>query len=154
LGRSPKIRMSDWDSNGSSTESFPLVRQQPWLPAAEATSEEVEAKVPATGKGDPPPEMFDVERLKHRDRKVFSLINIDLWNKANWSGTGYITSEDPDEAPFLALIFKDPKAAAAIFQGWREEIGKQDSAERIRVSLITGINRKNSAAYRVLISTN
>ena len=154
LGSRPKIRISDWDANGSFTESFPLVREQPWVPAARATPEEVEAKAPTVGKGESPPEMFDVERLKHRDRKVFSLINIDLWNKANWSGTGYITSEDPDEAPFLALIFKDPKAAAAIFQGWKEEVGKQDSAERIRVSIITGVSRKNPAAYRVLVSAN
>ena len=152
LGDKPKIRTSDWNADD---QSFPLRRTQAWNHGMPQSSEDAAETVrPTPGEGIPPPELLNVERISHRDRKVFSLINIDLWNKAKWTGTGYITAEDPNQPPFLMLTFKNPEAATQIFLGWKEEIGSEDVREHLRVSIVTGINRKNPAAYRVLISVN
>jgi hypothetical protein len=158
LGSSPKIRISDWKPAKTEGKQYPLLRKERWncsTPVEEGKTERKPEEEPVTwGKGEPPPELFDMERLKHRDVKVFSLINIDLWNKAGWSGTAYATSADPNEPPFLILGFKNADVAASIFVGWLEEIGPEDTDETLRVSIITGISSDNPAEYRVIVSTN
>ena len=44
-----------------------------------------------------------------------------------------------------------PKASSG--DGWKK-IGPEDSEERLRVSIITGINSENPAAYRAILNTN
>jgi len=155
LGKNPKLHLFDWDSSQNQSETFPLRRREVWN--GEATSnkrDEVTSTAPAWGSGDPPSDLRDRERLRHWDQKVLSLINIGLWNKAGWNATGYITSNNPDEPPYLALVFKDMDAAARIFDGWKQEIGSEDREEKLRVSIITGISADNPAAYRVIVSIN
>jgi len=156
LGENPKIRISDWTSTGDQGESYPLLRTEPWNHGRLPGHSDVERVAPSPGVGEPPAELFDVERLKHRDRRVFSLINFDLWDKAGWAGTGFIMPADPclDEPPYLTLIFENLQAAETIFQGWLEKVGPEDSKERIRVSIVTGISTENPAAYRVILGTN
>ena len=153
LGKNPKLRLTDWNDN--SNQTFPLKRESQWRPRLPEIPANPEKRKPLLlGSGDPPKELFDVDRMKHGDRKVLSLINIDLWNKAGWGGTGFITSNNPDELPLLAPIFKDRQIASKIFEGLRSELGSEDKDDRLRVSIITGINRDNPAAYRVVISAN
>ncbi len=156
LGAKPKIRISDWTSAGDQGESFPLLRTEPWSHARLLGDSEAERVPPSPGVGEPPAELFNVESLKHRDRRVFSIINLDLWEKARWAGTGYIfpMETDSDEPPYLTLIFENLPAAETIFQGWLEEVGPRDSNERIRVSIITGISIENPARYRVVLGSN
>ncbi len=152
LGDKPKLRIYDWDTHQGREELFPLRREEAWNQSL--GQEQPSSRPPTWGSGDPPPALFEEDHLKHRDRKVFSLINIELWNKAGWTATAFITSDRPDEPPYLALVFKDREAAASIFAGWRNEIGKQDSGEKLRVSMLTGIDRENPSAYRVIIGIN
>ena len=121
LGEKPKIHISDWSSGERQDKKFPLMRQQAWNQGRGIDQQTGEKVRPTPGTGDAPRELFDVERLKHRDRKVFSLININLWNKAGWSGTGFAEFADPDEPPYLALLFENRDAAEGIFRGWVEE---------------------------------
>ncbi len=129
LGDSPKFRISDWDVKRSERESFPLLRKEAWNHTTARDVKDREARAVNPGKGDPPPELFETERLKHGDRRVFSLINLDLWDKTGWNGTGFATAKDSDELPFLMLLFEDIKAATHIFDGWREELGQVDAGE-------------------------
>jgi hypothetical protein len=156
LGENPKIRISDWTPAGNQGKGFPLLRKEPWSQGRLVGKPAAERVAPRPGVGEPPAELFNVERLKHRDRRVFSLINLDLWDKARWAGIGYIMPADPrsDEPPFLTLLFENPQAAESIFQGWLEEVGPEDSKDKIRVSIVTGISTENPAAYRVIVGTN
>ena len=153
LGDKPKIRMTDWKSEDG--EVFPLMRREAWnYGISDIRAVASDTVPPKPGTGELPAGLFDVEQTKHRDRKVISLVNVDLWNKAKWVGTGYITSKDPKELPLLLLMYEDPKPAMYIFNGWKEEIGQEDIDEHLRVSIITGISHENPAAYRVVISAN
>lgn len=151
LGDKPKLRISDWDP-GQDEEVFPLRRKEPWNHMV--SRDQPSPKSPTWGSGEPPPALFESDRLKHSDRRVFSLINIDLWNKAAWSGIGVIVPASPDEPPYLALLFRNQEAAVSIFKAWRDEIGQQDSEQKLRISIITGIDRDSPAAYRVVVGTN
>jgi hypothetical protein len=59
-----------------------------------------------------------------------------------------------DEPPGLGLIFKDGAAGRAIFEELREKIGREDNDDRLRISIVTGIDKKVPAAYDVLVGTN
>jgi len=82
------------------------------------------------------------------------LINIPLWEAAKWRATLYGASDHPDAPPILALGFKNETPARHIFRDWLERMGKIDSEERIRVSIITGIDKKNPSSYKVVIGLN
>jgi len=154
LGENPKFRMSDWHSVPFQGEAFPLLRNENWNAGASKNSQNYENFRPIPGKGEPPADLLNTEVLKHRDRKIFSLIDMDLWNKAQWTGTGFVVSEEPGYSPTLILMFKESKAAMRIFAGWRQELGQEDTKDRLRVSVITGINRDSPATYRVIVSEN
>ncbi len=92
------------------------------------------------------------EKLTHRDIKIQDLIKIRLWNRTIWRGTAFVTY--PGRTPELTLLFEDNQAAIAIFDDLENEIGKKDSSNRLRVSIIRHINKKFPAHYRVCISEN
>lgn len=154
LGNKPKLRISDWDPKDNRFEKFPLLRREAWDHVLTKSAREPGRRPPKFGKGEPPSELFDVERLKHTDRKVLSLINMDLWNKAGWTATGFAISLDQDKLPFLMLGFKDLEAAKHIFAGWQEELGRSDLEERLRICVVTGIDSDNPHAYRILVGSN
>ena len=56
--------------------------------------------------------------------------------------------------PVLCLGFRNKDAAEKIFQGWRKQLGSNDKENRLRVTILKGIERANPAAYRVFVSTN
>ncbi|WP_073999740.1 hypothetical protein [Serratia plymuthica] len=129
------LRSSSWDS------SFP--KSKP------ATKPLTDLK-PGTGK--PPEGLIDGESLSHNDMKVQDLIKIRLWDRTVWRGTGYAIYPNGDIE--LTLLFEDEQAADAIFADLENEIGSEDREERLRISVIRNIDRKNPAHYRVCISEN
>jgi hypothetical protein len=153
LGPSPKLRLADWQS--ASPEGFPLRRGEPWnagqTPPPEKT---LRAAPPVFGAGDPPPELLDPETFKHRDRKIISVINIPLWDKAGWRGAGFIGHQESCLPPFLAFVFEDKDAGKNIFAAWQHDIGRHDQTGRLRITIITGFSRKNPAHYRLLVGPN
>ncbi len=152
LGADPKLRLADWTP--SSAEVFPLRRTQLWNSGQSSPPKQTRRSPPVPGKGDPPADLMHTEGLKHRDRRVISLINIPLWTKAGWTGAGFIEYPGRSVPPVLALVFKDKDAGARIFAGWRQEIGAHDEHDKLRVSLITGIDRRNPSHYRMIIGAN
>lgn len=57
-------------------------------------------------------------------------------------------------SPILALVFKDNEAGAGIFAEWMRDIGPKDETGRLRITIITGIDRKNTAHYRMIVGSN
>ena len=156
LGRSPRTKTSKW-KNGDE-RLYPLRRSQVW-DASERRSDLMEAKetrrpVFKAGKGEPPAEMLDTQTIKHSDIKSVSLIREGLWVRAGWSGTGYVMFPDESAPPVLTLVFKDEGAAWQIFKEWRQELGAQDEGDKLRVSIIRGIDQESPFNYRVVIGTN
>ena len=157
LGKSPKLRLMDWKLSGSD-KHFPPQRTNVWNNKIVQNTPEEQANVvsPKPGQGEPPPELKSLDHLKHRDRKVFSLIDIHLWDKAGWNATGFGLLKNAYNLPLLelALLFRDENASKKIFSQWKKDFGDEDVEEKIRVSIITGIDTGNPAAYRVVIGIN
>jgi hypothetical protein len=157
LGKSPKVRLTDWKLSDSD-KHFPPRRASIWNSETVQNASEEQATLvsPQPGQGEPPPKLKSVEHLKHRDRKILSLINVHLWDKAGWCGVGVGFIPNSQNLPLLelALLFRDENASKKIFAQWREAVGDTDVEEKIRVSIITGIDANNPAAYRVVIGIN
>ena len=64
------------------------------------------------------------------------VIDIGLWNRAQWSGV--LFKVQPGTLPVFALVFRDLDAGEEILKGWRDALGNHDRNEVIRVSVIEG----------------
>jgi hypothetical protein len=84
----------------------------------------------------------------HRDIKVETVINKTLWEQAGWSGVAYGVY-GPEFPPLLGLVFADKNKALEIFHEWIERFGEIDENDKIRLSIIKGINARNPYFYRV-----
>jgi hypothetical protein len=152
FGEKPKFFLSDWKQLASSSH-FPLKRDQPWDNGLFHDNPEENIQSPIQyGEDNPPESLFGIDNLKHKDRKVISLINLPLWDKATWRATGFIFP--PGATPVLVLGFEDVEPAKAIFKEWRNKIGEIDEQDLLRVSIITGVNKNKPSNYRVIISSN
>lgn len=156
LGDYPKLRISEWQPE-ENTDFLPVQRVTCWnseiAKPAPATKEKLDSVPPKPGKGEPPPELKNIDSLKHRDRKILSLLNVNLWNQAGWSATGFGFIPEL-YLPVLTLLFRNESASKNIFIQWREEIGTEDVEEKLRISIITGIDSDNPVAYRMIIGIN
>jgi len=154
LSEKPKYNIGDWIDK-SLSESFTLMRTKPWMAEIETNSQaNLTDRQFSFADGQPPPELFGVDGLKHSDFKVLSPINMALWDKAKWRGLGF--SIYPGNPPILglALMFEDIEAGLKIFRGWRKRLGDVDRDEWIGLTLITGIDRHFPSHYRVAIGVN
>jgi hypothetical protein len=131
-----------------------VLRSNAWYEGLVSSKEDEVLRQPEGGTGDPPKEMLDRSAARHSDRRVSSLINIPLWEKAKWTSTAYIWSNWREEEPWIALAFQNKDAGMAIFRELIAKIGKRDEMDRLRVSIITGIQKESPFAYSVLISSN
>ena len=156
LGSSPRTKISNWKKGNE--RIYPLRRSQVW-DASDRRSELTEAKETRRSefkadKGEPPAELFDTQTIKHTDIRSVSLIRETLWNRVGWSGMAYFTTINDEAAPVLALMFRDEEAARQIFKEWRQELGIQDEGDKLRVSIIRGIDQDSPFNYRIVIGTN
>lgn len=148
FGNTPKFSLESWID--AKANRYPVLRSEVWNKQLEAGSSD-EKRTPQPSKGPLPEGLFDIEKMKHSDLKISSVINIPLWDKARWGGTGF-ADYGSSYPPCLALIFNNFKAGKLIFEEWRTRFGKMDREHTIRIAIITGIDKKNPAAYAVKIS--
>ncbi len=131
-------------------------RSTPWEPLSE--DEKAGKNVKPLGRKMSIPKklvgMPDPNSMKHKDFQVESLINLPLWDRAKWTAVGFQLSKDDLSMIQLQLAFKDPDAGAKIFRGWRKKIGDEDHDEWLGLTLVTGIDRKNPLAYRIVVGVN
>jgi len=87
---------------------------------------------------------------------VFSMIQTNLWDEANWVGVVSIPAQPGGPSyPALGLIFSQLDAARAIFERWRTQLGDEDSDTQIRVSVILDCHQgEQPHRYFVSIGTN
>lgn len=157
LAKTPKLRLADWQSNNVD-KKFPFRRTTVWNSETVQTvsAKQTISATPKLGQGEPPQELRSIAHLKHRDRKVYSLFDVALWGKAGWKGTGFGFIPNKQNLPLLelALLFRNENISKQIFSQWKQEFGDEDVEEKIRVSIITGIDADNPAAYRIVIGMN
>lgn len=150
FGSEPRLHLADWLV--PEDKEWAVLRAEPWeadkhhCPAGEQT------ELLAFGAGLPPEGVFDRTRLRHRDRRILSPIDVPVWDRAKWRGVMFACV--PDMPPMLALIFEDAQAGAVIFRRWREQWGHTDEADELRVAIITGLCQQNPAEYAVIVGPN
>jgi hypothetical protein len=156
FGPSPKVLLSDW-TPPEGARRFPLIRSSEWnngLSIVQIPLPDQDEQQPLDPSN---PGAFFRQRAtseKHGDRKIASPIDIPLWDSAGWRAVFYLF--DPRVAPYpvLCLAFRNKEAAEKIFQGWRKQLGPEDKENKLRITILKGIQRSNPAAYRVFVSTN
>ena len=154
LGYAPKTSLDAWIDVNS--DEFPLKRLEEW-DAAERKSKitagpKQDSKIDK-GTGEPPPSLWQ-GKASHADMETVSLIRLALWDRANWTGTFFMWPQNTDSPPMLALMFKNANAGIEIFSQWQNELGKIDKQDRLRLTIIQGVNKKNIHAYRVVVGSN
>ncbi len=80
---------------------------------------------------------------------VESIIDIELWDKAQWEAVMFMESRPP----IIALAYKNPEVGKQIFLGLRRLTGKIDSKNQIRVSVIKGVDSRYPHTYAILIGS-
>ena len=151
----PKYQVADWGDE-KLTESLMLTRVEPWKKASSQFNKQDrnDSDTQTFADGPPPEGMFGVDALKHRDLRVYSPINMPLWDKAHWSGLGFAIFPGSQPIPELILMFENLEAGIKIFRGWNKRLGKIDQDEWICLTIITGTDKEHPAHYRVAISVN
>jgi len=143
-GASPKLSIGDW-----APPSFPryeLRRTAPWRAAGEPPTPRSDRE---RGREGERPD-YRPDRARHSDRRISSIINMPLWNRANWVGTGSMVA-GPGDPLMLGLAFRNQQEGARIFEQWRIRFGMVDADEAIRVTIILGISRRHPANYAVTV---
>ncbi|MEQ8192768.1 MAG: hypothetical protein ABRQ39_32700, partial [Candidatus Eremiobacterota bacterium] len=141
LGENPKFFIENWISKSGVAE-YPLIRTKaPHLKRNNLQEEENYYK-----------SKLNLSTLGHNKRTVISLIDDNLWNKAEWIGFGVFIDFNYDLD--LILCFKDGNAGKSIFKNWIQRVGNDDRDELIRISIIKGVNKNYPHWYRVHITAN
>lgn len=108
--------------------------------------------------GKEPVAEFKLMPLEQKSRKtlfVSGLIDIELWNKAKWKGTAFAYNMlDENDIPILGFGFENPDSGKLIFDAISNRIGNNDIFEKIRISIITEVDKENAAHYKVMIGPN
>ena len=153
LGDSPATDISCWINEES--PEIPLTRSVAWDAddgGRKAAAASGNSGTPEPGVGEPPESMrTQMGRVNHRKLRTISIIRENLWNRADWQGTMFVAGPTMEYPPFLAFVFRNAQAAKQIFADWKRTIGSVDTSDKISVSIITGIEKSNPFAYRVIV---
>ncbi|OGQ50657.1 MAG: hypothetical protein A3J24_04425 [Deltaproteobacteria bacterium RIFCSPLOWO2_02_FULL_53_8] len=95
---------------------------------------------------------YQLASLKHRDLKVTSLIQVNLWDQARWKIMGFQTCEG--EIPVLMFGFEQAAIGEKIFENMAKTLGAKDPENILRIVLIRGICKHNLTHYRVVVTNN
>lgn len=150
FGDDAKVRLSRWV--GDNDKYYDCLRDQHWRSTRTAAKREVSKESIKPGNGHPPEDLMDTSQRKHTQRKVFSPIDIPIWNKAGWAGTCY--GWDDRQPPFMGLMFKDFEAGKKIFADWLVRWGREEAEDALRVTIVTGIYKSNPHHYGVIVGPN
>lgn len=92
---------------------------------------------------------FDFSKVSHNNMEIDDIIYIPLWDKAKWRGLCVCPDLDFIYPPFVSLVFEN-EAGIDIFKKWEEE----DKINKVKIGIITGINKNNPYWYRVIIGAD
>lgn len=145
-----RLSIEDWQEVGDT--AYEITRDIPWQPFFEEATEISHLKL---GKGEPPEELFDTERLKHSDVRFVSPIDTPKWHEAKWRSVFFMTAPDVDYfPPVFSLGFLNKSVAAKLFRGLRSRYGEIDENNALRIAIIRGVWSSNPHAYAVVVGPN
>lgn len=151
MGRAPKFELRDWIS--PSAARYPNLRKNVWTPSALPSTDGSSQQAPDDASSEEMP-VINPESLAHSAMRTQTLIHIELWDQAKWSAAGFAWTARPGEPPWLALVFKNRVAGRRVFEEWRGSLGITDAANRLRISIIRGVDRRAPLTYRVVVGVN
>jgi hypothetical protein len=150
FGSDAKVRLSDW--MGDNDKHYDCLRDQHWR-SDRLVAKRADLKGPIKpGDGPPPEDLMDTSQRKHSQRKVFSPIDLPVWDKAGWGGTCYGWGDR--QPPFMGLMFKNLEPGKKIFTDWHTRWGREEAEDALRVTIVTGISKSNPHHYAVVIGPN
>lgn len=153
FGDKNRLSIDEWIEEGDVVHD--VKRPTPWRPKLQNRKAEKQIEGPKFGKGDPPEEMRNTERMKHTDVRVVTPIDVHKWDAAAWNAVYFQTAPGlPDWPPVLALAFEHREPAEGIFQGLRSRFGFDDRDHSLRIAVIKGIIISNPHAYAVIVGPN
>lgn len=94
----------------------------------------------------------DIDKARHDEIKIHSVIDVPLWDKAKWNGFGFLLR--PQEGLGIILTYENADAGRKIFDKWINKFGREDKLDLIRITIIKGVDESNPYWYRVHISAN
>lgn len=97
------------------------------------------------------------DELKPKERKsmfVSSIIDVDLWNEAKWSGMAFVSDPSLQNPPIACFMFANEEAGEKIFQNLKKDFGHIDSQEEIRLCFIEGISPRAPRDYKVHLGSS
>lgn len=150
FGSDAKVRLTRW--MGDNDKYYECLRDQHWRPNRPAVKHDGRKEPIKLGDGPPPEDLMDTSQRKHTQRKVFSPIDIPVWDKAGWGGTCY--GWDDRQPPFMGLMFKNLEAGRKIFADWLARWGREEATDVLRVTIVTGIHKSNPHHYAVIVGPN
>lgn len=92
------------------------------------------------------------ESLDSKERKTIffnSMIDIELWDEAEWKGVAYITDMSLKNPPTLGFLFNNFDKGSKIFAGLKGKFGEVDLKDEIRISFIEELSESAPKDYRV-----
>jgi hypothetical protein len=108
-----------------------------------------EKRVRPAADGDRDGPQFDLHALRHDERRVNSVIDVPVWDRAGWTGLRFMM--DFHRPPLAALVFTDLAAATTIWKQWHRWFGDRDASDRLRLSIVTDIDSDAAFAYRAVV---
>lgn len=138
LGDKPKMFLEDWIKEKVFKE-YPMKREKP-------ISFEYEVKKKSLSNDD----IYNPENVRHDKRKVFSIIDDNLWNQAEWKGFGFFVD---NLGLGIFIVYENIVAGKKIFDNWIKRFGKEDKDELITITIIKGVDKNNPFWYRIRISS-
>ena len=107
-------------------------------------------KKPELGKRTP----LEAKVVKTDPKAMFltSVIDVDLWNKASWHGTGFLGNDNIP--PTLLIAYKNINYGIEIFKDWQKYFKEYDKNDEIRISIIEGDIPNELPGYSVHINSN
>lgn len=153
LGDYPKVWLSNWES-GADEDKQSVLRSVSWYEGKEKVPDrKKDANALRPGVGEPPQILRGEEGSAHNERKILSLIDMKLWDRADWKGLGFGIDQNRN-LPVLSFLFGNREEGGNVSTHLQQKIGQEDIEEKLRISIITGIDTDNPAAYRIIIGVN
>jgi hypothetical protein len=152
LGQEAKFDISQWFLAG--TANYEMKRVEPWQAKTKDTAVDSSAKIQmASHDAEVPPDLVDYDSISHEQMSVVSVIRLNLWDRADWSGAMYARCYG-NYPPIMGFIFAEEKAGTEIFTAWLSDLGKVDKQKKLRITIVRGISKKNPHHYRIIVGSN
>lgn len=103
------------------------------------------------------PDLGPLRELESKPRRTMffsSLIDMRLWELANWYMVAYLIPQVDDIPPYLLIVFKNFEIGVEIFKDLINVIGSTDPNDELRISIIEGDVPKQPHGYFVHITQN